>query len=86
MPGADPLDPLQYGRILPRCLPQIGPMPPLPARDDVVDGGKGESAVIQVAMTHGFRLGPGRQGSGSAMAPEGPGRFERTRPLERAQP
>lgn len=36
---------------------KISPMPPLSARDDIVDRGKRQTKVIEVAVAHGFVLG-----------------------------
>ena len=51
--GADPLDPIQHGTIPPCRMPQLGPIPPLSANDDVVDRGVGETAGTDVTVTHG---------------------------------
>lgn len=50
--GADPLDPIQHGPIPPGRMPQLGPIPPPPAGDDVVDRGEGEAAGGDVAVAH----------------------------------
>ena len=52
--GADPHDPIQHGPIPPCRLPKLCPIPPLSANDDVVDRGEGETAGIDVAVTHGY--------------------------------
>ena len=56
VPGAYPLDPFHDQRIPPGRSPKVGPMPPSPPSDDVVDRGQGQAAVGEVAVTHGVRL------------------------------
>lgn len=62
MAGAYAFDPLQDGRVPAGRLPEVGPVAPLSARDDVVDRGQGEAAVIEVAVTHGPRESRGVAG------------------------
>lgn len=50
--GANPLNLVQDGRIPAGRLSQIGPMPPLPSGDDVVDSGEGEASMSEMAVTH----------------------------------
>ena len=64
--GADALDPVQNRGVPTGGIPKIGPVVPLAAGDDVINGGESEATVIQVAVTHislssGIRrpLGPG---------------------------
>lgn len=55
LPGAHSFDPLQDGRVPAGRVPEVGPVAPLSARDDVVDRGQCQAAVIEVAVAHGPR-------------------------------
>jgi len=43
---------VQQSAVRQRRLPQIDPVAQAATRDDIVDGGKGESLVIKVSMKH----------------------------------
>lgn len=57
--GAHSFDLFQDGRVPAGRSSEVGPVAPLPARDDVVDRGQSESAVIEVAVAHGPRESDG---------------------------
>jgi len=45
---------LQHGPIAKHCATQVRPILPLAATDHIIDGGKGKSLVVKVAVQHGF--------------------------------
>lgn len=59
MAGAHSFHPLQDGWVPSGRVPEVGPVAPLSAGDDVVDRGQGEPAVIEVAVAHGSRESEG---------------------------
>lgn len=49
---ADPLYLVQQGTVGQGGPPQGGPVPPTTARNHVVDGGEGETLVVEVSVEH----------------------------------